>query len=154
MDNLTILIMAAGKGTRFKSSRPKVLHELAGSPLIAHVVLVAQKLNPSTIGIVVGHGFEKVQAALAAYPVHFIVQIPQAGTGHAVQSAKPFWESRPGSLMVLSGDVPLITVETLSKLAGHHTKSQASVTLLSTVLDDPAGYGRGRADCGTEGCFE
>jgi bifunctional UDP-N-acetylglucosamine pyrophosphorylase/glucosamine-1-phosphate N-acetyltransferase len=142
MNDLTILVMAAGKGTRFKSSRPKVLHQLAGSPLVAHVIKVAQKLNPSNIGIVVGHEFEKVQAALAEYPVHFIVQIPQLGTGHAVQLAKAFWENRPGSLLVLSGDVPLITDGTLSKLADHHDKGQASVTLLSTVLNDPTGYGR------------
>ncbi|HVN82454.1 MAG TPA: bifunctional UDP-N-acetylglucosamine diphosphorylase/glucosamine-1-phosphate N-acetyltransferase GlmU [Terriglobia bacterium] len=142
MSNLTLLIMAAGKGTRFKSSRPKVLHQLAGSPLVAHVLKVAQKLSPSSVGIVVGHEFEMVQAALADYPVHFIVQIPQLGTGHAVQLAKPFWESRPGSLMVLSGDVPLITAETLNKLVNHHDEGQASVTLLSTVLEDPTGYGR------------
>jgi bifunctional UDP-N-acetylglucosamine pyrophosphorylase/glucosamine-1-phosphate N-acetyltransferase len=142
MNDLTILIMAAGKGTRFKSSLPKVLHLLAGIPIVAYVIRVAQELSPTAIGVVVGHESQKVRAALAEYPVQFIDQSPQLGTGHAVQTAKTFWEPQEGALMILSGDVPLITCETLKKLADHHRSSQSSVTLLSTVLSDPSGYGR------------
>jgi bifunctional UDP-N-acetylglucosamine pyrophosphorylase/glucosamine-1-phosphate N-acetyltransferase len=112
MNDLTILIMAAGKGTRFKSSLPKVLHLLAGIPIVAYVIRVAQELSPTAIGVVVGHESQKIRAVLAEYPVQFIQQSPQLGTGHAVQTAKTFWEPQKGALMILSGDVPLITCGT------------------------------------------
>jgi bifunctional UDP-N-acetylglucosamine pyrophosphorylase/glucosamine-1-phosphate N-acetyltransferase len=142
MRNLTQLILAAGKGTRLKSALPKVLHRLAGKPLIEHVVEAARPLNPSATCVVVGYEAEQVRSALSHLSLQFVVQDPQLGTGHAVQVASTFWKPRMGDLLVLSGDVPLISTQTLQRLLEHHTQSGASVTLLSTKLQNPTGYGR------------
>jgi len=142
MNNLNVLILAAGKGTRLKSNLPKVLHALSGKPLIEYVLAAAQSLAPRKIGVVVGYEAERVKAQLAGHTLEFVVQDPQLGTGHAVQIARPFWEDEPGTLMLLSGDVPLIAASTLSALAMHHASSRYSCTMLSTLLPDPAGYGR------------
>jgi bifunctional UDP-N-acetylglucosamine pyrophosphorylase / glucosamine-1-phosphate N-acetyltransferase len=142
MRKLTLLILAAGKGTRLKSTLPKMLHQLAGRSLIEHVVEAARPLNPSATCVVVGYEAEQVQKALSHLPLQFVIQEPQLGTGHAVQVAGAFWKPNRGDLLVLSGDVPLISTETLQKLLTQHLQSGASVTLLSTKLEDPAGYGR------------
>jgi bifunctional UDP-N-acetylglucosamine pyrophosphorylase/glucosamine-1-phosphate N-acetyltransferase len=142
MRNLTQLILAAGKGTRLKSALPKVLHRLAGKPLIEHVVEAARPLNPSATCVVVGYEAEQVRSALSHLSLQFVVQDPQLGTGHAVQVASTFWKPLMGDLLVLSGDVPLISTQTLQRLLEHHTQSGASVTLLSTKLQNPTGYGR------------
>ena len=142
MRKLTLLILAAGKGTRLKSTLPKVLHQLAGKPLIEHVVEAARPLNPSATCVVVGYEAARVKNALSHLPLQFAIQEPQLGTGHAVQVAGSFWKPNEGDLLVLSGDVPLISTQTLQRLLNQHTQSNASVTLLSTKLEDPAGYGR------------
>ncbi len=142
MNNLFLLILAAGKGTRLKSSLPKVLHTLSGKPLIEYVIEAARPLNPRATCLVVGHQADQVKDRLASSQIHFIVQEPQLGTGHAVQMAKDFWGTQQGVLLVLSGDVPLISSRTLGKLLKLHTRSKCSATLLSTRLHDPTGYGR------------
>lgn len=142
MRNLTLLILAAGKGTRLKSSLPKVLHQLAGRPLIEHVVDAARPLNSSATCVVVGYEARQVQSSLSHLTVQFSIQEPQLGTGHAVQVASEFWKSKKGDLLVLSGDVPLISTVTLKRLLDQHIRSGVSATLLSTELENATGYGR------------
>jgi bifunctional UDP-N-acetylglucosamine pyrophosphorylase/glucosamine-1-phosphate N-acetyltransferase len=128
-----------------KSKRAKVLHELGGSPLIAHVVRAAQALDPKTILVVVGHQAEEVeQATLAAVGelASFVVQAKQRGTGDAVESARSRLESSDSLVLVLSGDVPLIKVETLKKFIEHHQNDEADCSILSVRLENPTGYGR------------
>jgi bifunctional UDP-N-acetylglucosamine pyrophosphorylase/glucosamine-1-phosphate N-acetyltransferase len=137
--------MAAGLGTRMKSKRAKVLHELAGRPLIAHVVRTAQSLDPETILVIVGHQAEEVeQAALAEVGelASFVVQEKQRGTGDAVESARARFEATDSLLLVLSGDVPLIRAETLSRLIEHHRATGAACSILGVRLENPTGYGR------------
>lgn len=137
--------MAAGLGTRMKSNRAKVLHELGGSPLIAHVARAAKALNPQVILVVVGHQAEEVgRAALAevgdlARPV---LQAQQHGTGDAVESARSELENSDSLVLILSGDVPMIKADTLRKLIDHHNNAGAACTILSVRLENPTGYGR------------
>ncbi|HET6972696.1 MAG TPA: bifunctional UDP-N-acetylglucosamine diphosphorylase/glucosamine-1-phosphate N-acetyltransferase GlmU [Pyrinomonadaceae bacterium] len=142
---LNVLVMAAGLGTRMKSNRAKVLHELGGSPLIAHVVRAAQKLQPQAILVVVGHQAEEVErAALAEVGdlARFVTQAQQRGTGDAVESARGELENTDSLVLVLSGDVPMIKTETLRKLIDHHKEAGAACTILSVRLENPTGYGR------------
>ena len=142
---LNVLVMAAGLGTRMKSNRAKVLHELGGSPLIAHVVRAAKALNPRAILVVVGHQAEEVeQAALAEVGglAHFVMQAQQRGTGDAVESARSELENTDSLILILSGDVPMIKTETLRKLIDHHNNAGAACTILSVRLENPTGYGR------------
>ena len=142
---LNVLVMAAGLGTRMKSNRAKVLHELGGSPLIAHVVRAAQALNPQAILVVVGHQAEEVErAALAEVGdlARFVTQAQQHGTGDAVESARSELENSDSLVLVLSGDVPMIKTETLRKLIEHHNNAGAACTILSVRLENPTGYGR------------
>ena len=142
---LNVLVMAAGLGTRMKSNRAKVLHELGGSPLIAHVVRAAQALNPQAILVVVGHQAEEVErAALAEVGdlARFVTQAQQHGTGDAVESARSELENSDSLVLVLSGDVPMIKSETLRKLIEHHNNARAACTILSVRLENPTGYGR------------
>ena len=137
-----VLIMAAGKGTRLESSLPKVLHPLAGRPLIEHVLQTVETLNPADTLVVVGHQAELVNSRLRHRAVEFAEQVPQLGTGHAVQVARDWWSGKSGNLLILSGDVPLISPGTLRKMIEAHNRTSASLTLLSTRLADPTGYGR------------
>jgi bifunctional UDP-N-acetylglucosamine pyrophosphorylase / glucosamine-1-phosphate N-acetyltransferase len=142
---LSVLVMAAGLGTRMKSKRAKVLHELGGLPLIAYVTRAAQALNPQTILVVVGHQAEEVERAVLAEVgelASFAVQAKQRGTGDAVESARSLLENSDSLVLVLSGDVPLIKVETLRKFIEQHTESGADCTILSVRLENPTGYGR------------
>jgi bifunctional UDP-N-acetylglucosamine pyrophosphorylase / glucosamine-1-phosphate N-acetyltransferase len=142
---LDVLVMAAGLGTRMKSNRAKVLHELGGRPLIAHVVRTAAALEPQRIYVVVGHQAEEVEkAALAEVGelVSAVMQAQQRGTGDAVESARAQLENSDSLLLVLSGDVPLIKTETLHKLIEHHRASGAACTILAVRLENPTGYGR------------
>lgn len=142
---LNVLVMAAGLGTRMKSRRAKVLHELGGRPLIAHVVRTAQSLAPRTILVVVGHQAEQVEQAVLAEVGElgsFAIQAKQRGTGDAVESARSQLESSDSLLLVLSGDVPLIREETLRKLIEHHVATDAACSILSVRLENPTGYGR------------
>ena len=128
-----------------KSQRAKVLHELGGSPLIAHVVRTAQALDPKTILVVVGHQAEEVEQATLAEVgglASFAVQAQQRGTGDAVESARSQLEHSDSLVLVLSGDVPLIKLETLRKFIEHHQASGADCSILSVRLENPTGYGR------------
>ena len=137
MSQLNIVILAAGKGTRMYSEKPKVLHALAGRPLLQHVLDCATALQPQQVCVVYGHGGEAVPQAMQQYPAKFVIQEPQLGTGHAVQQAMPLLKD-DGRTLVLYGDVPLIRHSTL------HRMQQAGdgLVLLTVVLDNPAGYGR------------
>ena len=142
---LNILIMAAGLGTRMKSRRAKVLHELGGSPLIAHVSRAAQALNPRRIHVIVGHQAEQVEQAVLAEVgelASFVIQAKQRGTGDAIESARSLLENSDSLVLVLSGDVPMIKVETLKNLIEHHQNAGAACTILSVRLENPTGYGR------------
>jgi len=142
---LNVLVMAAGLGTRMKSKRAKVLHELGGAPLIAHVVRAAQALDPKTILVVVGHQAEEVEQAVldgVGELASFVVQAKQRGTGDAVESARSQLEHSDSLLLVLSGDVPLIKIETLRKFIEHHDNAGADCSILSVRLENPTGYGR------------
>lgn len=134
---LNIVILAAGKGTRMYSHKPKVLHALAGKPLVRHVLDCAATLAPQRVCVVYGHGGEMVPQAMAQYDAQFVIQEPQLGTGHAVQQAMPHL-SDEGRTLVLYGDVPLIQHSTL------HQMQQAGdgLVLLTVTLDNPTGYGR------------
>ena len=137
--------MAAGLGTRMKSKRAKVLHELGGAPLIAHVVRAAQALDPKTILVVVGHQAEEVEQAVldgVGELASFVVQAKQRGTGDAVESARNQLEHTDSLVLVLSGDVPLIKIETLRKFIEHHDNAGTDCSILSVRLENPTGYGR------------
>ena len=128
-----------------KSNRAKVLHELGGSPLIAHVVRAAQTLNPLAILVVVGHQAEEVERAALAEAgdlVRPVLQAQQRGTGDAVESARSELENSDSLVLILSGDVPMIKSETLRKLIEHHNNAGAACTILSVRLENPTGYGR------------
>jgi len=142
---LNVLVMAAGLGTRMKSQRAKVLHELGGSPLIAHVVRTAQALDPRTILVVVGHQAEEVEQAVLAEVgelASFATQAQQRGTGDAVESGRGQLEQSNSLVLVLSGDVPMIKLETLRNFIEHHQASGADCSILSVRLENPTGYGR------------
>jgi len=137
MQTLNIVILAAGKGTRMYSDRPKVLHALAGRALVQHVIETAQTFNPGKICVIYGHGGDQVPQALGGYDASFVLQEPQLGTGHAVQQALPLLGD-DSTTLVLYGDVPLIRAETLRQLLLH----ASALNLLTQHLDHPAGYGR------------
>ena len=140
---LHVVILAAGKGTRMKSSRPKVLHPLAGRPIIQHVLRTVAPLSAASTILVVGHGANDVRAALAAEPaLQFAVQSPQLGTGHALLQTQPLLAGRTGILLLLYADVPLLETNTLRRLIEHHIEKRAAATVLTAELDDPYGYGR------------
>src|SRR5215469_9903014 len=142
-----IAIMAAGKGTRLKSKRPKVLHEIGGQALLLHVIAAARTLVPADqIYCIIGHEADRVKAAVAHTGVHFVFQEQQLGTGHALQMLKADFALTgapvPKNLLVLSGDVPLIRPETLTSIAELHLAEKAAMTILTAVPADPTGYGR------------
>lgn len=143
---LAIVIIAAGKGTRMRSPLAKVLHPLAGRPLVAHVLDVARSLAPQQMVVVVGHQAEAVRQVCEPYGVTCVVQEPQLGTGHAVAQAEPVLADFPGDVLVLYGDVPLLQSATAQALWDEHRRQRATVTVLTARLDDPAGYGRIRRD--------
>ena len=139
---LAVVIMAAGKGTRLKSRRPKVLHEVGGKPLLAHVIAAAAQFVPSAnIYAVIGYQAEKVRAAVESSGIKFIEQTEQRGTGHAIQCARDAIAGYE-NILVLSGDAPLIQAKTLSALASFHQDQDAAMTLTSAEPDEPTGYGR------------
>jgi len=139
--NLSIVILAAGQGTRMKSARPKVLHPLAGRPMLSFVLDAARALEPASLVVVIGHGAEQVRQA-AGEGVTCVVQAEQLGTGHAVQQAEAALAGRAEHVLVLYGDTPLIRPETLRQLVAYHQAEGAVATLLTFRPDDPTGYGR------------
>ncbi len=143
MPSLHILILAAGKGTRMKSALPKVLHPLAGAPIIDYVLATAAALSPASRTIVVGHLAESMREALAAHgDLRFVVQEPQLGTAHAVAQAAPLLEGATGTLLLLYGDVPRLSVQTVRALLDEHERAGNAATVLTAVVPDPSGYGR------------
>ena len=137
---LNIVILAAGMGKRMQSDRPKVLHTIAGQPMLFHLLITARALNPNRLIVVVGHGQDQIKAALADQPdILFADQTPQLGTGHAVMQAADQLFAGDGSTLVLYGDVPLVQVTTLQALLA---ASDGGLALLTETLTDPTGYGR------------
>lgn len=136
---LGVVVLAAGQGTRMRSATPKILHPLAGRPLLGHVLDTAQGLGAHRICVVYGHGGELVRESMSDYECEWVLQEEQKGTGHAVMQAMPSMEGMD-RIMVLYGDVPLILSQTLQRLAD--AAADTSLGLLTVELDDPAGYGR------------
>ncbi|MEM7252959.1 MAG: bifunctional UDP-N-acetylglucosamine diphosphorylase/glucosamine-1-phosphate N-acetyltransferase GlmU [Pseudomonadota bacterium] len=139
MSELDVVILAAGQGTRMRSNRPKVLHELAGRPLLGWVVGAAKSLKPRSISIVYGHGGDQVRETFQAEELQWVHQAEQLGTGHAVQQAAPGL-ANDGTVLVLYGDVPLVRPSTLQSMVDGCTES--NLALLTAFVDDPTGYGR------------
>ena len=135
---LEIIVLAAGQGKRMRSSRPKVLHPLAGRPLLDHVLAAARALSPQKVVVVHGHGPDEVRAAFADAQLDWVLQAEQLGTGHAVQQAMPRI-SADADVLILYGDVPLVRPETLSRLCA---AGREGLGILTAELDEPAGYGR------------
>jgi bifunctional UDP-N-acetylglucosamine pyrophosphorylase/glucosamine-1-phosphate N-acetyltransferase len=137
-----IAILAAGKGTRLKSRRPKVLHEIAGKPLLAHVVTAASEVVPAqNIFAIIGHEADRVREALAFAGINFILQRGQRGTGHAMMEARDALQGFR-TVLVLSGDVPLIKAETIKRVRDFHSAHAPAMTMLTAEPPDPTGYGR------------
>ena len=136
-----VVILAAGKGTRLKSSVAKVLHPVGGRPVVEHVMRACTPLRPKRIVAIVGHQAEQVTAVLEPLEAHAVLQQPQNGTGHAMRVAKRAL-GNARIAVVLPGDAPLIRTETLKALLATHRKGNAAATILSAVLADPSGYGR------------
>src|SRR6266404_5182877 len=150
-----VMILAAGLGTRMKSRRAKVLHELAGRPLIAYVLRAAFELAPEAVFTIVGHQAEEVEGAvrdqaarlienhsMVSPDLQFVMQPAQKGTGHAVMAAHDRLTSRRGPLVIVAGDAPLIGGATLKNLVETHRAEKNDVTMLTVMMDDPTGYGR------------
>lgn len=143
MHDLHVVVLAAGKSTRMKSARPKVLHDLAGRMLIEHVLHTARALSAASTTIVVGHEADAVKGALGGWAdVQFVEQSPQLGTGHALLQTESLLQGKDGTVLLLYGDVPLLSTGTLLRLLEAHHASHAAATVLTTELPDPYGYGR------------
>ncbi|AYN28263.1 MULTISPECIES: bifunctional UDP-N-acetylglucosamine diphosphorylase/glucosamine-1-phosphate N-acetyltransferase GlmU [Buttiauxella] len=136
---MSVVILAAGKGTRMYSDLPKVLHTLAGKPMVQHVIDAANNLGAQRVHLVYGHGGDLLKNTLGDGVLNWVLQAEQLGTGHAMQQAAPFFADDEDILM-LYGDVPLISVESLQRL--RDAKPQGGIGLLTVKLDDPTGYGR------------
>jgi bifunctional UDP-N-acetylglucosamine pyrophosphorylase / glucosamine-1-phosphate N-acetyltransferase len=142
MRDLHVLVLAAGKGTRMKSALPKVLHPVAGRPLLDWVLHAAAPLQPSSITVIVGYQGDTLRRAYQRPGISFVVQEPQLGTAHAVMQAEPVLGTRTGTVLLLSGDVPLITSATLARLLERHREAAAAETVLTAIAERPSGYGR------------
>ena len=143
MSDLHVVILAAGKGTRMKSAHPKVLHQVAGRPMVDYALTAAHSLAPRTTTIVVGHLKELLQQGLSRYPeLSYVTQEPQLGTGHALLQTSAVLERETGLVLLLSGDVPLLKGHTLAALVRKHAESKVAVTVLTALVDQPYGYGR------------
>lgn len=143
MKKTAAIILAAGKGTRMKSDKPKVIFELAGKPMINRVVETANKINSNLIAIVVGY---KKKQVIDVVPknnnIRFVEQIQQNGTGHAVMVTEEIFKDFDGNVFILCGDVPLLRYKTLEKIQKHHREHNASCTVLTAFMDDALRYGR------------
>ena len=142
VQKFSTLIMAAGKGTRMKSDLAKVLHQINDRPLVHYVIDQAREVGSEKIILIIGHQKEKVRKACRGLDVQFVIQEPQLGTGHAVMMAESFLTSYSGDVLVLSGDVPLLSAETIRRLVLMHQQTGAIATLLTANLANPGGYGR------------
>ena len=139
--NITAVILAAGKGTRMKSNRAKVLHELFFKPMLHHVLDAVEQTSIDHSTVIIGHQRQEVLDSLTGYSITPVVQEEQLGTGHAVLCAEATCRSA-GLIMILCGDTPLIRPDTLQAMIEQHRASGAMLTLMTTLLDDPFGYGR------------
>lgn len=135
------IILAAGKGTRMKSKLYKVLHPVCGKPMVEHIINRVEETNPTEIVTIVGHGADKVQSQLGERS-QYALQAEQLGTGHAVMQAAEFLKGKKGTTLVISGDTPLLTSETLDNLFEYHQGKGASATILTAHAENPTGYGR------------
>jgi bifunctional UDP-N-acetylglucosamine pyrophosphorylase/glucosamine-1-phosphate N-acetyltransferase len=142
MKSIAAVILAAGKGTRMNSDLPKVMHEMGGKPMVEYVIQTAGRLKAKRIILVVGHKREQTKELIDRYKVEFAIQEEQLGTGHAVLQTQKLLSGFDGDVLILYGDVPLLTAETLNKLLEEHRKRKAAATVLTAVLDDPSHYGR------------
>lgn len=140
MNKLKVIILAAGEGKRMKSKLPKVLHKVQGRTMLDHVIDAAEKSGAEDICVVIGHGADEVKAAVEGRNVKFAVQEKQLGTGHAVMQAGNFIEE-DCDILVLYGDTPLITPETIGKLLDFHKAEENSISIISAIVENPAGYG-------------
>jgi bifunctional UDP-N-acetylglucosamine pyrophosphorylase / glucosamine-1-phosphate N-acetyltransferase len=139
---LTVVVLAAGLGKRMKSRTVKLLHAVWGRPMVARVLDALAGFGPQRLILVLGHQAEQVREALADWEFESVVQAEQLGTGHAVMTARPLFERGDGNLLILNGDLPLLTQRTLIEFVAAHERAGAVFSLLTTVLDEPAGYGR------------
>jgi bifunctional UDP-N-acetylglucosamine pyrophosphorylase/glucosamine-1-phosphate N-acetyltransferase len=143
MSDTHVVVLAAGKGTRMKSAVPKVLHRAGDLPLIEYVLRNARVLDPASVVVVVGHEAQQVQQTLGKrLGLTFALQDPQLGTGHALLQAEPMLAGRSGTVVLLSGDVPLLRAETLQALVRSHVDAKAAATVVTAAVDRPDGYGR------------
>jgi bifunctional UDP-N-acetylglucosamine pyrophosphorylase / glucosamine-1-phosphate N-acetyltransferase len=150
---IAVAILAAGRGTRMKSTLPKVVHPLGGRTLVERALDSVEMLNPSRRLVIVGYGADQVKAALQhRSDVEFIEQTEQLGTGHAAQQVMPHLENFEGDLLILNGDVPLLRPETLAQLVAIHQQQQNAATLLTAQLPNPKGYGR--VFCDDQNCLQ
>jgi bifunctional UDP-N-acetylglucosamine pyrophosphorylase/glucosamine-1-phosphate N-acetyltransferase len=149
--NTSVIILAAGQGTRMKSTLPKVLHSVAGRPMLGYAMILGRHVATNNVAVVVGYGADQVRAYLAEEKAKFdpflvVEQTQQLGTGHAVQQAYPALTGHSSQVasqyVIMNGDTPLLTSETVSALVNYHQSECATLTLLTTVLPDPSGYGR------------
>ncbi len=141
-DRLGAIILAAGKGTRMKSRLPKVLHPIGGSPMLQFSIDIAEGLGARPIVIVIGHQADRVKEAFSKDDLIFVEQKEQLGTGHAVACAEKGLSDYVENVLILCGDVPLLHLETLKELIGHHRKTGATLTVLTGFFEDPTNYGR------------
>jgi bifunctional UDP-N-acetylglucosamine pyrophosphorylase/glucosamine-1-phosphate N-acetyltransferase len=143
MPDVHVVILAAGKGTRMESARPKVLHRVAGVPMIQHVLSAAASIRPKSTTIVVGHQADTLKATLSGQSgLTFVVQEPQLGTAHALLATERAFLGMSGTVILLSGDVPLLSAETLQNLLDRHVSTGASATVITAMVERPYGYGR------------
>jgi bifunctional UDP-N-acetylglucosamine pyrophosphorylase/glucosamine-1-phosphate N-acetyltransferase len=142
MPNLAVIILAAGKGTRMKSDLPKVFHEILGEPMLTYVLQSVEELKPTKTLLVVGHKRDLIMDYYKEWPLKFVIQDEQLGTGHAVMQAKPFLEDFTGTVLILAGDVPLLAAKTLKELLAFHHQNKAAATDLTAILPDAGNYGR------------
>lgn len=142
MSKPAAVVLAAGQGTRMKSKRPKVLHEIAGRPMLRLVIDTVRRAGVERVIVVVGHGADQVRAAVSDMNVEFVVQAEQLGTGHAVMQAEPLLADHAGPVVITCGDAPLLRAETIANMLAEHERHGAAGTVLSAVVDDPTGYGR------------
>jgi bifunctional UDP-N-acetylglucosamine pyrophosphorylase/glucosamine-1-phosphate N-acetyltransferase len=139
---LSVIILAAGKGTRMKSDKAKVLHEVFYAPMIHHVINATSPVQPLQTVVIVGHQQSVVEEALTSFDLDFVIQEEQLGTGHAVLVAESSITSNAQTIMILCGDTPLIKTDTLVKMYHYHQEQHAALTLMTTILDNPTNYGR------------
>jgi bifunctional UDP-N-acetylglucosamine pyrophosphorylase/glucosamine-1-phosphate N-acetyltransferase len=139
---LSVVILAAGKGTRMKSEQAKVLHEVLFKPMLHHVLDAVAPLSPKRSIVIVGHQEERVRESLQGYAVEIVTQKEQLGTGHAVHMAEGAIPEGDGVVLILCGDTPLITTRSLQEMYTKHVAERAQLTLMTTILEEPKGYGR------------